>query len=162
MKFSTTLKTGTNMQNQHERTTPGTKTLFSLFIVLLLTATQAKAAVTIEKLPEPGLQPQTVAASDGTVHLIYLVGDPKAADIQYRWRRANEREWSAPLRVNSTPGSAIAIGTIRGAQLALGRNGRVHVGWNGSREEPKSANSGAPMLYARLNGDAKGFTPQKN
>jgi hypothetical protein len=150
------------MKNQHERTTPGTKTMFSLFIVLLLTATQAKAEVTVEKLPEPGLQPQTVTAPDGTVHLIYLVGDPKAADIQYRWRRANEDQWSAPLRVNSQPGSAIAIGTIRGAQLALGRNGHVHVCWNGSREEPKSANTGAPMLYSRLNKEGKSFSAQKN
>ena len=31
------------------------------------------------------------------------------------------KDWSAPMRVNSQPSSAIAMGTIRGAQLALGR-----------------------------------------
>lgn len=150
------------MQNQHERTPLGTRLLFSLSIALLLTATPARAAVTVEKLPEPGLQPQTVTAPDGTVHLIYLVGDPKAADVRYRRRHAEESQWSAPVRVNSQPGSAIAIGTIRGAQLALGRNGRVQVCWNGSHGDPKAPDRGAPLLYSRLNDDGKGFTPQKN
>jgi hypothetical protein len=64
--------------------------------------------------------------------------------------------------VNGQPGSAIALGTIRGAQLALGRNGRVHVCWNGSRAESMAANGGAPMLYSRLNDDGKSFAPEKN
>ncbi len=138
MKFTKTLQVRPYMQSQYESTALGTSLLFSLSIALLLTATRASAAVSVENLPEPGLQPQTVTASDGTVHLVYLVGDPKAADIHYRRR------------------------TIRGAQLALGRNGRVHVCWNGSRAESMAANGGAPMLYSRLNDDGKSFAPEKN
>ncbi|MEO7649520.1 MAG: hypothetical protein ABIZ80_03565, partial [Bryobacteraceae bacterium] len=71
--------------------------------------------------------------------------------------------------MNSQPGSAIAVGTIRGAQLALGRNGRVHVARNGSMAaEPKgttnpdSGKPGVPMLYAGLDNGGKAFERQRN
>jgi hypothetical protein len=67
------------------------------------------------------------------------------------------------LRVNSQDGSAIAIGTIRGGQLAIGKNGRVHVAWNGSGQAlPKNPIAGVPMLYARLNDAGTAFEPQRN
>jgi hypothetical protein len=50
--------------------------------------------------------------------------------------------------VNSQPESAIAAGTIRGAQLAIGKAGRVHVAWNGSQNAepvgPLNPDSGKP------------------
>ena len=134
-----------------------------LLTLFALSVARAGATVSVEKLPEPGLQPQAIAAPDGTVHLIYLTGDPKSADIVYRNQRSGETKWSDPLRVNSQPGSAIAIGTIRGPQLALGRKGRVHVAWNGSQSaEPKPVSGDSPMLYARIDDSGKGFSPQKN
>ena len=135
--------------------------LLNLTALLVLGIAQIYAVVSVEKLPEPGLQPQAIAAPDGTVHLIYLTGDPKSSDILYR-RRKGQALWSEPLRVNSEAGSAIAIGTIRGPQFALGRNGRVHVAWNGSQSDPKSTGGGSPMLYSRLNEDGKGFSSQRN
>src|SRR5262249_21094513 len=68
---------------------------------------------------------------------------------------------------NSQPGSAIATGNIRGAHLAVGKNGRVHVAWMGSgkAEHPAHAHGapmGAPMLYARLNDTGTEFEPQRN
>ena len=41
-------------------------------------------------------------------------------------------DWSAPVSVNNEPKSAIAMGTIRGAQLAIGKAGTIHVAWNGA------------------------------
>jgi hypothetical protein len=121
----------------------------------------ASATVSVERLPESGLQPQAIAI-DGSTHLIYLTGDPKAADIVYR-KRINQGDWSVPMRVNSQTGSAIAIGTIRGPQMAIGRSGRVHVVWNGSSiAEPKPTHGGSQMLYARLTDDGKFFSPQRN
>ena len=132
------------------------------FLILNLCLVQAQASVRVEKLPDAGLQPQIVATRDGTVHLIYLTGDPKSSDVLYRRRKGTDA-WSDPIRVNSQDGSAIAIGTIRGAQLAVGRRGSVHVVWNGSQfAEPKPILGGSPMLHARLNQDGKSFTPQKN
>ncbi len=73
-------------------------------------------------------------------------------------------KFSKPLRVNSQPGSAIAIGSIRGAHLALGKANRVHVAWNGSNKaEPKgAAKYGNPMLYTRMADDGTQFEPQRN
>ena len=46
--------------------------------------------------------------------------------------------FSKPMRVNRHPKSAIAMGNIRGAQLAVGKGGRVHVAWMGSDQaEPR-------------------------
>jgi hypothetical protein len=99
----------------------------------------------------------------GALHLIYLSGEPGASDVFYVRRAKGEAGFSAPLRVNSQPGSAIAIGTIRGAQIALGKNGRVHVAWNGSNKaEQRSQGNSAPMLYARMNDAGNGFERQRN
>jgi hypothetical protein len=52
------------------------------------------------------------------------------------------------------PGSAIAVGNIRGAQTSVERNGRVHVAWNGTAPTGR-----LPMLYARLNDAGSAFEP---
>ena len=99
------------------------------------------------------------------MHLIYFKGDPAAGDVFYVRRDAGAEPFSEPLRVNSHPGSAIATGTIRGAQLAVGRRGRVHVAWNGSKDaQPRGAGqkNDTPMLYARLNDEGTAFEPQRN
>jgi hypothetical protein len=77
--------------------------------------------------------------------------------------------FSRPLRVNSQQGSANAVGTIRGGQIALGRNGRIHVAWNGSSSalplgpiNPESGKPGSPMLYTRLDDQGAAFEPQRN
>ncbi len=65
--------------------------------------------------------------------------------------------------MNSQPGSAIAIGTIRGGQVAVGRGGRIHVAWNGSNgARPKNPAGGTPMLYTRSEPGGKTFEPQRN
>src|SRR5262249_20447454 len=72
-------------------------------------------------------------------------------------------EFSRPLRVNSQPGSTIATGNIRGAHLAVGKNGRAHVAWMGSGQAaPKAPGKSSPMLYARLNDAGTAFEPQRN
>ena len=70
---------------------------------------------------------------------------------------------SAQVRAPAASRSAIAIGTIRGAQIALGKGNRVHVAWNGSGSAtPKSANNSVPMLYSRLNDAGMAFEAQRN
>src|SRR5204863_2287972 len=73
--------------------------------------------------------------------------------------------FSKPIRVNSQAGSAIAIGNIRGAHLALGRNGRTHVAWMGGSGSVKAKIEGeetTPMVYTRLADDGKSFEPERN
>lgn len=70
--------------------------------------------VTLLKTPHDGIQPQAVVDPQGTLHLIYFKGDAKAGDLFYVKRASKQKEFTEPLRINSVPGSAIAIGTVRG------------------------------------------------
>ena len=121
---------------------------------VLLSWAPGFAAIRVEDVPENGLQPEVVVAEDGTAHLVYLRGDPKAADVRYTWRKAGQ-PWRPGVTVNSAPGSAIAVGTIRGAQVALGGGSAVHVLWNGTGAR-------APLGYARKPGGTAGFEPQRD
>lgn len=118
--------------------------------------------VTVTRLPPGGVQPDVATDARGIVHLVYLSGDPKAADVFYTTSRDGGTTFAPPTRVNSEAGSAIALGTIRGAQLALGRDGRVHVVWNGSTagRPPAGDGAGMPLLYARSAGSGR-FEPQR-
>jgi hypothetical protein len=119
--------------------------------------------VTLLETPEAGIQPQAAIGSDGTIHLIYFKGDAAGGDVFYGNIKLGETQFSAPVRVNSQAGSAVAIGTIRGAQMALGPGGRVHVAWNGSdRARPANPIKGVPMLYSRSNPSRTAFDPQRN
>jgi hypothetical protein len=141
----------------------------SLFLALLcsLAGPPARAAaepprVHVVSTPGDGLQPDALVDAQGTIHLVYLKGDPKACDVFYVHRAAGEPVFSAPQRVNSQPGSAVAIGTIRGAQLALGRNGSVHVLWNGSGQAMPQMPESAPLLYSRRQDAGGAFAPQRS
>ena len=117
--------------------------------------------VELLRTPQGGLQPQAVVDDKGAFHLIYFKGEPAGGDLFYI--RQDGKGSSEPIRVNSQPGSVIAKGVIRGGQIALGKNGRVHVVWNGSPKAlPLNPAGGLPMLYTRMNDAAKGFEPQRN
>ena len=123
----------------------------------------ADTSVSLIRVPNQGLQPQVAVDGKGVVHLIYFKGNPAAGDIFYVRSTDGGVTFSAPACVNSQPGSAIATGNIRGAHMAMGRNGRVHVAWNGSdRAQPKVGAKGLPMLYTRSNDSGASFEAQRN
>ena len=135
-----------------------------LFVAVAACTPAVSPAVVVERLPAGAVQPQVVTdAVAGVVHVVYFAGMPEAGDVLYI-RRSRDGRYSDPVRVNSQPGSAVAVGTIRGPQLALGRNGRVHVIWNGSQDaRPRPAHA-LPLMYARSNDGpiVAGFEPQRN
>ena len=88
--------------------------------------------VRVLRVPDGGLQPQAVVDRHGALHIVYLTGEPRHGDIFYARSSDGGRTFSKPIRVNSQQGSAVAAGTIRGAQLSMGKGGRLHVAWNGS------------------------------
>jgi hypothetical protein len=105
------------------------------------------------RLPAGGLQPQAILDSGGVLHLLYFKGEPAGGDLFYL-RRAPGGAFSSPVQVNSHPGSAIAIGTIRGGHLALGQ--RVHVAWMKAGDPAQSQ-----MCYARSDEQGTRFEPQR-
>jgi len=142
--------------------------------------------------PDDGIQPQAAVDLKGVVHLIFFKGDPKGGDIFYVRRGPGEKDFSRPMPVNTQPRTAMALGTIRGAQLAVGKNGRVHVAWDGmgegataaphpaqhhdasGRSEPehdpsthsRPSHDGSdhkkPLFYTRLNAAGTAFEPERN
>ena len=126
-------------------------------------------AVALIRVPGNGIQPEAVIDARGTMHVLYFAGQPNAGDLFYVHSKDYGTTFSNPVRVNSQPGSAIATGTIRGGQIAIGRRGRVHVAWNGSDTasprglvNPANNQPSAPFLYARSNVDGTAFEPQRN
>ena len=126
----------------------------------------AQPQVTLLRVPHGGIQPQVAIDEKGILHLIYFGGDPSHGDLYYVHSADSGASFSDPIRVNQEPGNAIAVGNVRGAHLAAGRNHRIHVAWNGTRTlPPDPANPTAqrlPMLYTRSNDAHTAFEPERN
>lgn len=132
----------------------------TLLASLLLTSLATAAEVALERVPEDGVQPQIATTRDGTLHLVYLKGDPRGCDVRYASKKAGASAWSTPRTVNSSPGSAVAAGTIRGAQIAVGKDDSLHVVWNGPGNHKR--NIPASLLYSRSLNGGMGFEPQRD
>jgi hypothetical protein len=110
------------------------------------------SGVTLLRIPNGGNQAQALVDAKGTLHLIYFKGDDATAgDLFYVRREAGNKRFSEPIRINSRPRTACAVGSVRGGQIALGKAGRLHVVWNGIGTD-----------YARLNDAGTAFEEQRN
>jgi hypothetical protein len=125
--------------------------------------------VTLVRVPHGGIQPEAMVGDDGVLHLLYFSGEARGGNLFYVRSTGYGSTFATPVRVNSQDGSAIASGTIRGGQLALGRGGRVHVTWNGSDTalprgllNPDAGKTGAPFLYTRSNAGGTAFDAQRS
>ena len=58
----------------------------TLLTCLLVTTAAFAAEVSLEKVPEGGVQPQIVTTSDGTRHLVYLKREARGCDLRHRCR----------------------------------------------------------------------------
>lgn len=140
-----------------------------LLSFLALGATNHSEPVSVSRVPSGGIQPQVATEPNGTIHMIYYLGQSQGGDLFYVRLTPAGAVSSRPLRVNSQEGSVIATGTIRGGQIAVDGSGRVHVAWNGSSTalppgpmNPEAGKPGNPMLYTRLNDQGTAFEPQRN
>jgi hypothetical protein len=122
------------------------------------------ATVILQKLPEGCIQPQAAVDSKGIVHLVYFKGKPEAGDLYYCHFPVSQglAAASAPVRVNSTRDSAMATGTIRTEQIAVGQGDKVHVVWNGIGPKTPNGYNELFMAYTRINDSGTAFEPQRN
>ena len=129
-------------------------------------AANSPKRVDFHRTPEGGIQPQVATDERGKLHVVYFTGDPRQGNLVYAVSSDGGTTFSRGVPVNTEQGSAIAVGTIRGAQLALGKSGCVHVAWNGSTSNGPvnrdSGKPGMPMLYTRLTEAGNAFEPQRN
>jgi hypothetical protein len=127
-----------------------------------LGARDPNTTLTLVRVPDDGLQPQVALDRAGHVHLVFLKGDPSASDVYYSHTLDNGT-FTPPVRVNHVSGSAMAMGNMRGAHLAIGRTGIVHVAWYGSaKAQPRAPGNTTPILYSRLTAGAKAFDVERN
>jgi hypothetical protein len=131
--------------------------------VALAAGAESSAPVMLQRVPDHGIQPQVAVDRKGVIHLIYFRGDPAGGNISYARSADGGGTFSPPLPVNHQAGSAVAIGNVRGAHLAVGQSGRVHVAWMGSgKARPRGPQQTTPMLYTRLNDSGTAFEPERN
>jgi hypothetical protein len=133
------------------------KTLAMLFMLgcasFACAGDPSQPGVWLIRTPDQGVYPRAAVDGSGTLHLIYFKGDARGGDVFYV-RSDHPREgFSKPVHVNSLPDSAMIIGTVRGPQLALGRDQRVHVAWMGTQSE---------MWYTRMDDSRQAFESQRN
>ncbi len=141
------------------------KSVVALALALALLARSAGAAPEVVLVPAPvgGIQPVAQVDAEGSLHVVSFRGDPAHGDLFYAVLPRGESEFTAAVRVNATNESAIATGTIRGASLALGRDGYAHVAWMGSaKATPENDHHRTPLLYARSTDGGKTFEPERN
>jgi hypothetical protein len=132
----------------------------------------AEPGVSVVRVPGGGMKPSLAVDDRGTLHLAYFTGKPDAGDIEYVTSRDQGRTFSSAQRVNSQPGCVQGMSSIRGPQLAIGRNNRPHIVWIGAAAaQPRLAMTGelqaqrfanTPLLYARATDDGSAFEPQRN
>jgi len=142
------------------------KTVWIAFFFAIISSLAHAAHVEVIRTPDGGIQPQVAVDTRGVVHLIYFKGEPDGGDVFYVHRKLGETEFSKPIKVNTQPRSVTAMGTIRGAQLAIGKNTRVHVAWDGmgkgaTRVKINNKDE-APLLYTRLSDSGTSFEPERN
>lgn len=137
--------------------------VIALLVFAPVPARAGEAKVLLSKTPDGGIQPQAIMDDQGALHVLYYKGDPGHGDLYYVRRAPGKHSFLNSIRVNSQGGSAVAAGSIRGGQLAVGKNNRAHVAWNGSGQaRPQNPQKGHPMLYTRLNDAGAGFEEQRN
>ena len=132
----------------------------ALISILFAGTLLATPKVSLIRLPMHGKQPQVVTDAKGVAHIVFLSGKERATDVFYVTR--SNGNFSKPMKVTQIPGSAVAVGTIRGPHIALGKYGRMHVAWNGSQAGGGSPHHGSPMFYTRQRIDGSGFEKERN
>ena len=137
-----------------------------LFVGLLSVPARADtppARVVTIRVPKGTMQPQAVADDSGVVHLVTLRGEADAASVVYSRLDPGSDSFGPEVVVAGKEACATAIGSIRGAQIAVGGSGRVQVLWNGS-EAGKLRNpfGGSPLLHSRSNVEGTEFDTPRN
>lgn len=108
--------------------------------------------------PDGGAVPDAEVDDQGAIHLAYVRGE----DAFYRRSTDDGKSWSEPLRINSDAGTVHPANTFRGPDLALGKEGRVHVIWYANSYQRKRPQNEWGVNYAQLDPGTKAFSAARN
>jgi len=134
--------------------------LHSLLPLVLCAAVAAAGPVTLLEVPDAGVQPQALVDTKGKLHLLFLSGPAGESDVFHTTLNPKTKTFAKPTRGNHTAGNAVAMGSIRGAQGAWGRDGRLHVVWN-ARVPDADGKSHMEVCYTRSDATGENFEPER-
>ena len=131
-----------------------------LALALVLATGQAHAADRVRVIPTPekGQVPDSEVDREGIIHIAYVAGK----DAWYVNSSDEGKTFSMPLRINSDIGTVHPPNMFRGPDLAIGRNGRVHVIWYVSAYQRKLPQDQWGVFYSWLDAGKSEFVPNRN
>src|SRR6185437_17018558 len=94
----------------------------ALLLPLLIACLAATTPnVTVQRVPQNGIEPAAIVDARGTIHLLYFIGDPKAGDLVYCDSAPGSIKFTRGQGVNTKPKSVNILGAVRGPQMTLDR-----------------------------------------
>lgn len=123
-----------------------------------LCAAIAAERVHVAQTPGDGSVPDAEIDDKGTVHVAYVAGQ----DAFYAKSIDGGKTFGAPLRINSEPGSVHPANMFRGPDIALGKNGRLHVVWYVNAYQRKLPKDQWGVFYSHLDPGQDAFGPARN
>ncbi|MFT4550246.1 MAG: CubicO group peptidase (beta-lactamase class C family) [Verrucomicrobiales bacterium] len=111
----------------------------------------------IAQLPPGGLVPDAEVDENGVIHVAFLLG----GDVLYIQSTDEGQTFSKPVRVNTEAGFASG-GQFRGPDLAIGKNGKVHVIWYNAGYQQKRPHNQWGVMYSRLDEKTMRFEKARN
>ena len=136
-------------------------TRLALFVTLLwLNVLLGSAAerVRVVTTPGNGAVPDAEIDASGTIHVAFVARQ----DAYYAKSTNSGKTFSEPLRINAEPGTVHPPNMFRGPDLALGKNGRVHVIWYVNAFQRKLPQEQWGVFYSYLDPGQTAFAESRN
>jgi hypothetical protein len=114
--------------------------------------------VRVASVPNNGQVPDAEIDRNGTIHVAFVAGQ----DAFYVSSTDEGKSFSTPIRINSEPGSVHPPNMYRGPDVALGKDGRVHVIWYVNAYQRKLPKDQWGVFYSHLDPAQKAFAKSRN
>lgn len=131
-----------------------------LLFLVIFGANPARAEGLVQAVPTPdgGQVPDAEIDDRGIIHLAYV----KGGNVYYVRSDDEAKAFTKPLRVNTEANSILAPNMYRGPDLALGRQGQVHVIWYNNAYQRGLPHDQWGVQYSHLNAAGAAFVPSRN
>lgn len=128
-------------------------------IALVATSSFGSAGerVQVLKTPAGGEVPDAEVDESGTIHVVYVKGENA-----FYAKTADGMTFTEPLRINSELNTVHPANMFRGPDVALGKNGRVHVIWYVNAYQRKRPHNEWGVFYSYLDPGSDQFQQAKN
>lgn len=129
----------------------------SLSLVASAAISFASEAPIVATLPKGAVVPDAEVDDKGRIHVAYLSGN----DVFYVRSSDEGQTYSKPIRVNSEPDFASGA-AFRGPDLAVGKDGRIHVIWYNAGYQQKRPQKEWGVMYSHLDAKSQRFAKARN